>query len=127
MSEFKTKEEYEKWKSSKMKDGVNQSTNMEDKLSSGKRGNHIKYNSEFPALSTIAKITKATGWLLVVVAICLLGYALIEPTQTGHHWGSGNIILITGSLISVIAGLLVKAFAEIIGVMLAIEFNTRNK
>jgi len=65
------------------------------------------------------------GWLLMIGAACLFGYTVIEANQPNHYWGSLNNTLTNGSIVSLIVGLVVEAFAEIIGVLFAIELNTR--
>lgn len=85
----------------------------------------MNYNSDFPVLSTIAKVMRFTGWALVIAAVCIFGYTFMESKQAGHYWGSGNTAYAVGGIVSLIVGLFVEAFAEIIGVLFAIELNTR--
>ena len=67
------------------------------------------------------------GWIAVAIGA---GYfifyqAMVEPNQPGHHFGEGDRIeLAIGFLLTVI-GLGAAAFGEIVGVLFAIEENTR--
>ena len=80
----------------------------------------MKYNSQFPVLSAVAKILSGIGWLLAIAAVLMFGYAVVEANTPGHQWGNTNNIFILASIITFLLGLIVEAFAEIIGVLFAI-------
>jgi hypothetical protein len=87
----------------------------------------MKFNSAFPVLSTIAKVMSFVGWLLVIAAVCVFGYAVMEANQPRHFWGNSNTLFAMWSAAALVVGLFVEALAEIIGVLFAIELNTRQK
>jgi len=88
----------------------------------------MKYNSEFPTLSTVAKIMRIVGILAMIFAILALlevaGGAIFRGAIfiKGYRWDFAKIIIDMGVFA---AGLLLEAFGEIIGVLFAIELNTR--
>jgi hypothetical protein len=64
--------------------------------------------------------------LVVLVGLYFAVYeGMIEPILPGHHFGSGDAMELGGGLLGVIAGLGSVALGEIIGVLFAIEANTR--
>lgn len=85
-------------------------------------------NSKFPVLSFISSAFKFFGW---IIAVGGFGYAIVagvyEPNQAGHSFNpsSDGLDIAFGS-IGLIIGLVSIAIGEIIGVLFAIEENTRN-
>jgi len=82
----------------------------------------MKYNSEFPTLSTVAKIMRIVGILAMIFAILALLEVAGGAIFKGYRWDFAKIIIDMGVFA---AGLLLEAFGEIIGVLFAIELNTR--
>ena len=83
-------------------------------------------NKKFPALSTVSDLLKVTGWLLVVVGVGYAAYEGVwEPNLPNHVFGGQDLLQIIGGVVLGIQGLLTFAFSEVIGVLFAIEENTR--
>ena len=83
-------------------------------------------NKKFPVLSVVSIILRGFGWLAVIIGLyCLTYYGLIEPNRAGHSFGPGNRTEILQGVILSFSGLIVAVFGEIIGVLFAIEENTR--
>ena len=85
----------------------------------------MKFNSQFPVLSTVAKILGGIGWLLVIGSVLMFGYTVVEANIPGHYWGNSDKGIMVVSIILFLLGLMIEALAEIIGVLFAIEMNTR--
>lgn len=89
-------------------------------------------NERFPVLSTVAKILWCVGIIVGIIGILAFFFQLIEfvkMVQPGAQWvwsGSDYMRIATG-IIALILGLFIMATAEIIGVMFAIEKNTRQE
>jgi hypothetical protein len=83
-------------------------------------------NTRFPVLSLISVLLRLVGWLVVVGAVVyLIVNVVIEPSQAGHRWGPGNAMsLLTGGAATLL-GLMIVALGEVVGVLFAIEENTR--
>jgi len=54
------------------------------------------------------------------------GYGIFEPMQAGHHFGLDDIAAISLGFLLVLVGLITVAVSEVVGVLFAIENNTRN-
>lgn len=95
------------------------------------RSVHMEINERFPVLSTVAKVLQVLGWIIVVIGGVLLVFvsgaeALRSTTpNSGHHWGGGDWMTLISNIGITVCGFLVIAIAEIIGVLFAIEKNTR--
>ena len=84
-------------------------------------------NKRFPVLSIISVIFRIIGWLVIVVGLYLVIYeGIIEPNQEGHRFSGKDLYQIYTGLGSLLLGLIVTAFGELIKVFFAIEQNTRN-
>ena len=83
-------------------------------------------NDRFPILSFVSICLKILGWLFVIFGLLYaVATGLIEPNKRGHSFGPEDIIDIASGLGILIFGLITAAFGEIIGVLFAIEDNTR--
>ncbi len=89
-------------------------------------------NERFPVLSTIAKILWIIGILLCLVGLLAFFTELVEVVRllslTGAEWVWSNedYIKIGVFAVSTFHGLILMAIAECIGVLFAIEKNTRS-
>ena len=85
-------------------------------------------NNRFPALSFISTCLKIIGWIFVVFGLMyIVAAGLIEPNMRGHSFNLSDIIDIVTGLGILISGLVAAAFGETIGVLFAIEYNTRRE
>ncbi len=84
-------------------------------------------NSRFPVLSTISGILRFAGWVVTAGAVLygLLYQGLILPNQPRYHFDTGNAVAIASAVLGAVIGLITVAFGETIGVLFAIEENTR--
>lgn len=84
--------------------------------------------TRFPVLSTIANLLRIAGWILVAVA-ALYGVlaGVLEPMQPGHRFDVSDVFDLAGGLAGAVVGLITVAFGEAIGVLFAIEENTRQR
>jgi len=83
-------------------------------------------NDRFPILSFVSMCLKIFGWLFVVFGLLYaVAAGMIEPIKPGHRFDITDAIDIAAGLGIVISGLITAAFGEIIGVLFAIEDNTR--
>lgn len=91
----------------------------------------MEVNEKFPVLSTVAKILFGLGIVIGIIGLIfgfieLIEYFKLLGTEGGRwYWSSSdirNIILFPTFLLF---GLITMAIAEIIGVLFAIEKNTR--
>ncbi len=83
-------------------------------------------NKKFPVLSVVSALLGAIGWVIVLCGAVFAVYeGLIEPSQPGHSFGGGDLVEIVIGLALVLAGLFAVGVSEIIGVLFAIEENTR--
>ena len=91
----------------------------------------MELNERFPVLSTVAKVLQVLGWIIVVIGGVLIvvvsGAEALRSTtpNSGHHWGGGDWMTLISNIGITVCGFLVIAIAEIIGVLFAIEKNTR--
>lgn len=83
-------------------------------------------NKKFPVLSTVSNLLKIVGWLVVLYGAIYAAYeGIIEPVQPGHKFAGGDLFQLISGLGIAILGLVTVAFSEVIGVLFAIEENTR--
>lgn len=87
-------------------------------------------NERFPVLSTVAKILWLVGIFVGIIGILSLVAELIEYSKTlspGAEWvwTTKDYAKITAGLVFIPMGLFIMAVAESIGVLFAIEKNTR--
>jgi hypothetical protein len=79
----------------------------------------------FPVLSLISVLIRIAGWLAVAAALLFVLYqGVIEPSGKGHEFAAENTVKVVTGLGFAVVGLLVVAWGESIGVLLAIEANT---
>ncbi len=84
-------------------------------------------NRRFPILSIISTIFRIIGWLIIIVGLYLVFYeGIIEPNQEGHTFSGNDLYQIYSGLGSLLIGLMITAFGELIKVFFAIEENTRS-
>ncbi len=85
-------------------------------------------NDDFPVLSFVSFLLKFVGWIVFISGVVLAFYSgLFEPKQPGHYFGTTNMMQLGGCAILIILGLISTAIGEIIGVLFAIELNTRTE
>ena len=83
-------------------------------------------NSKFPVLSIVSILIRIIGWLSVLAGLYYCVYqGIIEPNQEGHTFGSQDQIELLSGLVGAFGGLITVAIGEAIGVLFAIEKNTR--
>lgn len=88
-------------------------------------------NERFPVLSTVAKILWFLGILIGIIGILAFGAELLEFAKMSKPgaewvWSTNDYMRIAIGVIFTTLGLFTMAIAEIIGVLFAIEKNTRN-
>jgi hypothetical protein len=84
--------------------------------------------NKFPVLSGVQNLLRVAGWLVIIAGVLYAVYeGIIEPHQPGHAFGGGDVVEIAIGMILAVGGLIVVAFSEVMGVLLAIEENTRAK
>ncbi len=80
----------------------------------------------YSVLPFVGKLLKAFGWIGVFAGIVFVfGAGVIEPSLPKHSFGPGDFWEIVGGLLFSLAALCIIAFGEIVGVLFAIEANTR--
>ncbi len=79
-------------------------------------------NSRFPVLSFISLLLRVIGWIVVVVGIWII-------LKDASNWKDGHYFVrsIMSGGVPTLTGVAFVAIGEIIGVLFAIEENTRNK
>lgn len=87
-------------------------------------------NERFPVLSTVAKILWGVGIFIVIIGILAFASELLEfikMIKPGAEWvwSSNDFVRIGSGVIFTSLGLFTMAMAETIGVLFAIEKNTR--
>ena len=92
---------------------------------------HMEINERFPVLSSVAKVLQVLGWIIVIIGGALIivvsGAEALRSMSpnSGHHWGGSDWMILISNIGITVCGFLVIAIAEIIGVLFAIEKNTR--
>lgn len=89
------------------------------------RESRSRINSRFPVLSTVSVILRVVGWLGAILGVIGIVYGIVAPMQPGHAFGLDAVAAIALGALLILAGLAVVAFSEVIGVLFAIEDNTR--
>ncbi len=94
----------------------------------------MEVNDRFPVLSTtIAKLMWKVGFFIIIVGLIPLIYELVEIvryfTTSGGQWvwTLDDFARIGFFILSLALGLIIMAIAESIGVLFAIEKNTRKQ
>jgi len=91
----------------------------------------MEYNQRFPVLSTIAIILWIAGLVIGVVGAFNFGADALKAIQSHalekREWAPGQILALVASFGILVYGLATMAGAEIIGVLFAIEKNTRDR
>lgn len=87
-------------------------------------------NERFPVLSTVAKLLWILGIIVGIVGVLALGSELVEYSKMGKAgaewvWSTSDYMKITLGILFIPLGLIIMAIAESIGVLFAIEKNTR--
>lgn len=87
-------------------------------------------NERFPVLSTMAKILWGFGILSCVIGVLFLAAELIEAMnlyKPGAEWvwSSKDYLKVSVGILSLASGVLTMILGELIGVLFAIEKNTR--
>lgn len=77
----------------------------------------------FPVLNTISSIMRGFGWILIGVGVLIIpiSFWFVNFSLGGY----GHLITVVISILLIINGLFVVAAGEAIGVLFAIEENTR--
>ena len=89
-------------------------------------------NERFPVLSTVAKMLWILGIMVGIVGVFALGAEIIEYGKMGKSgaewvWSVSDYVKIIMGLLFIPLGLIIMAIAESIGVLFAIEKNTRQQ
>ena len=93
----------------------------------------MEVNDRFPVLSTIAKLMWKVGVFIIIIGLIPLIYELVEIvrylTTSGAQWvwTLDDFARIGFFMLSLALGLIIMAMAESVGVLFAIEKNTRKK
>ncbi|MFA6244797.1 MAG: hypothetical protein WC655_27885 [Candidatus Hydrogenedentales bacterium] len=83
-------------------------------------------NKRFPLLSLVSVVLRALGLLTTLVGLYYVLYeGIIEPNLPNHVFAPSDATEMAGGFVGLLAGLALIAFGEIIGVLFAIEANTR--
>ena len=92
----------------------------------------MQTNMRFPVLSILAKIIFIVGIIVLLIGLFSGVKELIEFSklsgQQNVNWSfeAKDYILMASFIFNTLGGLVTMAIAEIIGVLFAIELNTRN-
>ncbi len=83
-------------------------------------------NTRFPVLSFISSLLRLIGWMAVLIGAAYGGYqGIIEPNQPSHAFTPSDLMELGGGVAAIVVGLIIAATGESIGVLFAIEENTR--
>lgn len=83
-------------------------------------------NNRFPLLSFVSVLIRIVGALLCLGATFYgVKEGVLEPMEPRHHFGGEDMLQLTSGLVGLLLGLFAIAGGEAIGVLLAIESNTR--
>ena len=82
-------------------------------------------NQRFPLLSSISSLLRFLGVLLLLAGGFYAVYeGILEPNQPGRSFAGSDLLQIITGACSLSLGLVIIGFAEVIGVLFAIEDNT---
>lgn len=85
-------------------------------------------NNKFPVLSFVSVVYRIFGFLLLLASLYYVLYeGIIEPRLPNHCFADTDLFELLGGLIGCIVSLGLVATGEVIGVLFAIEKNTRAK
>jgi hypothetical protein len=93
----------------------------------------MQVNDRFPILSSIAKILQVFGWIVVAIGgLMILTISLPElvkclDSNSGHSWRLPDWMQLFSFGGVALIGFITIAASEVIGVLFAIEANTRKK
>lgn len=79
--------------------------------------------SKFPVLTAVSGVMRFLGWLLIVLGVAAMAYGLLGSSRFGAFGGFELVVI--GGVFGILNGLFVVAAGESIGVLFAIEANTR--
>lgn len=84
-------------------------------------------NSRFPLLSFVSLVMRFVGWTLVLVGSYFgVWEGMIEPNLPNHRFTiPGDLEQLLGGVLALWFGLVAVVMGEVIGVLFAIEANTR--
>lgn len=83
-------------------------------------------SNPFRVLTAISRLLRGLGWIVVVGgALYAVITGIIEPMLPGHRFDVGDVFDFGVGLAILLVGIFVVAIGEIIGVLFAIEANTR--
>lgn len=79
---------------------------------------------KFPVLSFISILLRLLGYLVILPSLGLVWAGGIQPAMA-DNFGPENLYQLAGGVVGLFIALWLIAFGEIIGVLFAIEANTR--
>lgn len=84
-------------------------------------------NTKFPVLSFVSSVLRFFGWSFAIVGLLYGGWnGVIEPNLPEHFFNaSSNGVKLVGGIVGMFFGIITIAIGELIGVLFAIEENTR--
>ncbi len=83
-------------------------------------------NERFPLLSVVSMCMRLAGGLVILVGLYYAAYeGVLEPNLPNHTFTQNDAMQLAGGLLLIVVGLATVALGEIIGVLFAIEENTR--
>lgn len=85
----------------------------------------MQINSKFPVLSSLSKFMSIAGKVLMVGALILFVYTIVEANLPDHYFGPTSITMSIISSVAMVLGFTSQLMAELVGVIFAIELNTR--
>lgn len=85
-------------------------------------------NNKFPVLSFVSVVYRIFGFLLLIASLYYFLYeGIVEPRLPNHCFADTDLFELLGGLLGCIVSLGLVATGEVIGVLFAIEKNTRAK
>jgi hypothetical protein len=83
-------------------------------------------NKRFPVLSIISILIRIFGWLVLIGGLFVAIYqGIIEPNLEGHSFGNRDLYELVAGISAFLIGIILIALGELVGVLFAIEGNTR--
>ena len=81
----------------------------------------------FPVLTIVSKLLRFLGWLLIIVGLFyfVAWEAVIEPHLPQHSFGQEDLFQLIAGIAATLLGLVAIVIGESVGVLFAIEANTR--